>query len=121
MLNEQNKDKQAEQRDEINVPASNLELFEMRYEIEIRIREAQELIGYTGKTRTSLMQATYYLNQQGVLDPTSTDLIIQMLRIANRGVHGEIIGQKYLDFASEAYPKIIDALDDCKELIKKMT
>lgn len=121
LLNEQNKDKQAEQRDEINVPASNLELFKMRYEIEIRIREAQELIGYTGKTRTSLMQATYYLNQQGVLDPTSTDLIIQMLRIANRGVHGEIIGQKYLDFASEAYPKIIDALDDCKELIKKMT
>lgn len=105
LLNEQNKDKQAEQRDEINVPASNLELFKMRYEIEIRIREAQELIGYTGKTRTSLMQATYYLNQQGVLDPTSTDLIIQMLRIANRGVHGEIIGQKYLDFASEAYPK----------------
>lgn len=98
LLNEQNKDKQAEQRDEINVPASNLELFKMRYEIEIRIREAQELIGYTGKTRTSLMQATYYLNQQGVLDPTSTDLIIQMLRIANRGVHGEIIGQKYLDF-----------------------
>ena len=121
MLNEQNKDKQAEQRDEINVPASNLELFKMRYEIEIRIREAQELIGYTGKTRTSLMQATYYLNQQGVLDPTSTDLIIQMLRIANRGVHGEIIGQKYMDFASQAYPQIIDGLDNCKELIKRMT
>lgn len=48
-------------------------------------------------------------------------LLIQVVRIANRGVHGEIVDQKYLDFASEAYPKIIDALDDCKELIKKMT
>lgn len=121
LLNEQNKDKQVEQRDEITIPASNLELFKMRYEIEIRIREALELIGYTGKNRTSLMQATYYLNQQGVLDPTSTDLIIQMLRIANRGVHGEIIGQKYMDFASQAYPQIIDGLDNCKELIKRMT
>lgn len=121
LLNEQNKDKQVEQRDEINVPAANLELFKMRYEIEIRIREALELIGYTGKTRISLMQATYYLNQQGVLDPTSTDLIIQMLRIANRGVHGEIIGQKYMDFASQAYPQIIDGLDNCKEQIKRMT
>ena len=54
MLNEQNKDKQAEQRDEINVPASNLELFKMRYEIEIRIREAQELIGYTGRLELRL-------------------------------------------------------------------
>ena len=121
LLNEQNKDKQVEQRDEITIPASNLELFKMRYEIEIRIREALELIGYTGKNRTSLMQATYYLTQQGVLDPTSTDLIIQMLRIANRGVHGEIIGQKYMDFASQAYPQIIDGLDNCKELIKRMT
>ena len=30
-------------------------------------------------------------------------------------------GKKYMDFASEAYPQIIDALDDCIELIKKMT
>lgn len=69
MLNEQNKDKQAEQRDEINVPASNLELFKMRYEIEIRIREAQELIGYTGKTRTSLMQPILQKKMQALIDP----------------------------------------------------
>lgn len=75
-------------------------------------------IGYNGKTRPSLMQATYYLNQQGVLDSTSTDLIIQMLRIANRGVHGEIISQKYMEFASQAYPQIIDGLDNCKEWIR---
>mgnify|MGYP004485415413 CR=1 FL=1 len=57
----------------------------------------------------------------GALDPTSADLIIQMLRIANRGVHGEIIGQKYMDFASQAYPQLIDGLDNCQELIKRMT
>ncbi len=121
LLNAQNTDRQADQQDKADVPTSNLELFKMRYGIEIRIREALELIGYSGKTRTSLMQATYYLNQQGVLDSTSTDLIIQMLRIANRGVHGEIISQKYMDFASQAYPQIIDGLDNCKDLIKKMT
>ena len=121
LFNEQNKNKQAEQQDKVTIPVQNLELFKMRYGIEVRLKEALELIGYNSKNRTSLMQGTYYLNQQGVLDPTSTDLVIQMLRIANRGVHGEIIGQKYMDFASEAYPQIIDALDDCIELIKKMT
>lgn len=121
LYNEQNKNKQAEQQDKVNIPTQNLELFKMRYGIEMRLKETLELIGYNSRNRASLMQETYYLNQQGVLDPTSTDLIIQMLRIANRGVHGETVGQKYMDFASEAYPKIIDALDDCKELIKKMT
>ena len=121
LFNEQNKNKQAEQQDKVTIPVQNLELFKMRYGIEVRLKEAMELIGYNSKNRASLMQGTYYLNQQGVLDPTSTDLVIQMLRIANRGVHGEIIGQKYMDFASEAYPQIIDALDDCIELIKKMT
>lgn len=121
LFNEQNKNKQAEQQDKVTIPVKNLELFKMRYGIEVRLKEALELIGYNSKNRASLMQGTYYLNQQGVLDPTSTDLVIQMLRIANRGVHGEIIGQKYMDFASEAYPQIIDALDDCIELIKKMT
>lgn len=121
LFNEQNKNKQAEQQDKVTIPVQNLELFKMRYGIEVRLKEALELIGYNSKNRASLMQGTYYLNQRGVLDPTSTDLVIQMLRIANRGVHGEIIGQKYMDFASEAYPQIIDALDDCIELIKKMT
>ena len=111
LLNEQNTNKQTE----------NLELFKMRYGIEAKLNDAMDLIGYNGKNHISLVQSAYYLSQQGVLDPKCIDLLIQVVRIANRGVHGEIVDQKYLDFASEAYPKIIDALDDCKELIKKMT
>ncbi|MGG6491821.1 UNVERIFIED_CONTAM: VanZ family protein [Bacteroidetes bacterium 56_B9] len=121
LLNEQNTNKQTEKQDKVNIPTQNIELFKMRYGIEVKLNDALDLIGYNGKNHISLIQSANYLSQQGVLDPTSTDLLIQVVRIANRGVHGEIIGQKYLDFASEAYPKIIDALDDCIELIKKMT
>lgn len=121
LLNAQNTNKQTEKQDKVNIPTQNIELFKMRYGIEVKLNDALDLIGYNGKNHISLIQSANYLSQQGVLDPTSTDLLIQVVRIANRGVHGEIIGQKYLDFASEAYPKIIDALDDCIELIKKMT
>lgn len=120
LLNEQNTNKQTEKQDKVNIPAQNLELFKMRYGIEAKLNDAMDLIGYNGKNHISLVQSAYYLSQQGVLDPKCIDLLIQVVRIANRGVHGEIVDQKYLDFASEAYPKIIDALDDCKELIKKM-
>ena len=121
LLNEQNTNKQTEKQDKVNIPAQNLELFKIRYGIEARLNDAMDLIGYNGKNHISLVQSAYYLSRQGVLDPKCIDLLIQVVRIANRGVHGEIVDQKYLDFASEAYPKIIDALDDCKELIKKMT
>ena len=121
LYNEQNKNKQVEQQDKVNIPTQNLELFKMRYGIEAKLNDAMDLIGYNGKNHISLIQSAYYLSRQGVLDLKCTDLLIQVVRIANRGVHGEIVDQKYLDFASEAYPKIIDALDDCKELIKKMT
>ena len=121
LLNEQNTNKKTEKQNKVNIPAQNLELFKMRYGIEEKLNDAMDLIGYNGKNHISLVQSAYYLSQQGVLDPKCIDLLIQVVRIANRGVHGEIVDQKYLDFASEAYPKIIDALDDCKELIKKMT
>ena len=121
LLNEQNTNKKTEKQDKVNIPAQNLELFKMRYGIEAKLNDAMDLIGYNGKNHISLVQSAYYLSQQGVLDPKCIDLLIQVVRIANRGVHGEIVDQKYLDFASEAYPKIFDALDDCKELIKKMT
>ena len=121
LLNEQNTNKQTEKQDKVNIPAQNLELFKMRYGIEAKLNDAMDLIGYNGKNHISLVQSAYYLSRQGVLDLKCTDLLIQVVRIANRGIHGEIVDQKYLDFASEAYPKIIDALDDCKELIKKMT
>ena len=121
LLNEQNTNKQTEKQDKVNIPAQNLELFKMRYGIETKLNDAMYYVGYNGKNHISLVQSAYYLSRQGVLDPKCIDLLIQVVRIANRGVHGEIVDQKYFDFASEAYPKIIDALDDCKELIKKMT
>lgn len=121
LLNEKNTNKQTEKQDEVNVPTQNIELLKMRYGIEVKLNDALDLIAYNGKNHISLIQSAYYLSQRGFLDPKCTDMLIQVVRIANRGVHGEIINQKYLDFASEAYPQIIDALDDCIELIKKMT
>lgn len=97
-----------------------------------KLSKALESVNKTIKTTQSELKD---VNKLLKLDPSNTETVTQkqrmlkdaieatkeMLRIANRGVHGEIIGQKYMDFASEAYPQIIDALDDCIELIKKMT
>lgn len=118
--NEQNTNNQIKKQDEIKIPDQNLELFKIRYGIEAKLNDALGLIGYNDKNHFSLIQTAYYLKKQEFLDPNCAELLIQVVRIANRGVHGEIVGEKYLNFASEAYPKIIDGLDECIERIKKV-
>lgn len=119
LLKEQNTNNQIKRQDDIKIPDQNLYLFKFRYGIEAKLNEALDLIGYNDKNRISLIQSAYYLKKQKVLNPNCVELLIQVVRIANRGVHGEIVDKKYFDFASEAYPKIIDGLDECIEWIKK--
>ena len=117
--NEQITKRQIKKQDDIKIPEQNLNLFRFRYGIEARLNDALGLIEYTDKNHFSLIQAANYLKKQKFLDPNCAELLIQVVRIANRGVHGEIVNEKYFDFASEAYPKIIDGLDECIERIKK--
>ncbi|MCU6775587.1 hypothetical protein OCV70_13290 [Blautia acetigignens] len=51
---------------------------------------------------------------QEILDSNIAELLIQVVKITNRGVHGEIVDQKYMDFASQAYPQIMKGLNECK-------
>ena len=56
LYNEQNKNKQEEQQDKVNIPTQNLKLFKMRYEIEAKLNDAMDLIGYNGKNHISLLK-----------------------------------------------------------------
>lgn len=58
LYNEQNKNKQAEQQDKVNIPTQNLELFKMRYGIEAKLNDAMDLIGYNGKNHMKNDRAT---------------------------------------------------------------
>ena len=52
-----------------------------------------------------------FLIQHEVIDRNTAELIRQILNIANRGVHGEIIDDDYISFVKKTYPKIQTILE----------
>jgi hypothetical protein len=120
-LEKQNGNKLDDGNSIMAVPKDNMEMFKIRFGIEMAIKEAFELIEYDGKNHITTIQMAKYLCAREFLDPQVYDLLVQVIRIANRGVHGEIISREYTDLALRAYPQIIEKLDECKDNVKATT
>ena len=45
------------------------------------------------------------LLKEELISGMTSDLISQVCKIANRGVHGEIVSDEYITFVRETYPK----------------
>ena len=94
----------------------NVYLFKVRLDIETSLRELCERIGHT--ERIPVMRMTQLLSQAEIINKMTCDLISQVIKIANRGVHGEIVSTKYIDFVSETYPEIVRQLKEASSRLQ---
>lgn len=76
----------------------NVYLFKVRLEIERTLRELCEKTGHNSKVPAPIMKMLQTLNRAEIINGMTCDLISQVSRIANRGVHGEIISDEYITF-----------------------
>lgn len=83
-------------------------LFEVRLALETTIRDLYEKMGFSD--RAGLTQMAHKLLQSELISGVTYDILRQIIIIANRGVHGEIISNEYVSFVREMYPGIIDQL-----------
>lgn len=90
------------------VEDNNVYLFKVRLDIEISLRELCEKAGFTELMTISKMMQV--LKHAGVLQGVTIDLIYQVNKIVNRGVHGEIVSEEYIDFVRKMHPEIIRQL-----------
>ena len=104
-------------REEGTASEQNVELFKIRYDIEMALRECIELLRFEPQTRMTTISMARILNQRGLLDSTTTDTLIEIVRMANRAVHGEMLNRKYVGFVRKTYPGILDELQKCKNRI----
>ena len=84
-------------------------LAKVRCEIEVAVRQLCEKLGYSNVSQFWKMLG--FLNRAELLTGMTCDLISQVRKIANRGVHGEIISTEYITFVETAYPQIMHQLD----------
>lgn len=94
----------------------NVYLFRIRLKIETIIRDLYEMLGYEDKI--PLLKMTYLLRKLDVIDGMTCDLISQICKIANRGVHGEIVSDEYINFVQETTPKVLEILEDASSKLK---
>ena len=88
----------------------NVYLFRVRLDIEKNLREMSERLGYNGYMPIPKM--VQQLNHIQVIDGITCDLILQVSKIANRGVHGEIVSEEYIEFVEKTHPEIMKRLKE---------
>ena len=96
----------------------NVYLFKVRMNIEKLLLEIAEKEGEFSNgydRRYSLSTLTRKLLLSEIISKMTADLIMEVLRIANRGVHGEIVSDEYVRFVQKAYPEI---MGDLKQVLK---
>lgn len=90
------------ENDMLDVSEQAMYLFRVRLNLENMISRICEKTGYEGNQ--VLKNKLNYLFRMGFLSTETMKTISQIWTIANRGIHGEIIGTEYIDFVKKAVP-----------------
>ncbi len=94
---------------EFTVSETAKKLFNIRYALETKLKTLCVKCGC--EDAQSITQMLRYLCQNEILDSVTVDVMIQIVRIANRGIHGEEISSSYLTFVNDMLPDIWNDLD----------
>lgn len=101
------------------VGETNVYLFKVRLDIETLLRELCERTGSGEKM--SIPQMVNVLRRAEIIDGMTCDMIFQIIKIANRGVHGETVSEEYVSFVNKTYPEIIRQLNEASIRIRNMS
>ena len=103
----------SEHKVEKNNDDRHVSLFKVHYDIETTLRSLCEKTGCT--TRMTVCQMVKHLTRIELLNVNISGMIQQVMNIANRGVHGEIISDEYVEFVKNAHPAIMTELQKSSE------
>ena len=87
----------------------NMYILKVRQELEILLRRICGKVGF--QDSTSIQNMMKKLMQIGLLDVDTYDSINYVFSIVNRGFHGEIISNEYIEFIENVFPKIKNQLE----------
>lgn len=95
---------------DFKISDENIYLFQVRLSLEKQLSALCNFFQYG--ERRSIHAMAQFLVQHEVFDHKTAELIREIINIANRGVHGEIIDDDYVRFVKNTYPAIKQALDN---------
>ncbi|WP_303869325.1 hypothetical protein [Acetobacterium wieringae] len=109
---QKNNENEIEQQDddilsleELGVSEQSIILFSVRLSIENSLAELCDKTDYNRGRRT-ITAMLRHLVQAELIPGRIYEPVIEIINICNRGVHGEIVSEKYIDFIREVLPKV---------------
>lgn len=91
------------------VSEKSIYLFKVRLTLEKILSTLCEKLNYSGVPNTHRMLA--HVVQSGLIDKKTYDYISQVNAVCNRGIHGEIISEEYIQLVEALLPKILNELN----------
>lgn len=85
-------------------------LFKVRLMLEKTLTDLCDKTGYNGPKL--MHEMVRYLTRCEVINGKTVDLINQIIKITNRGVHGEIVSNEYIDFIKQVLPELQKQLNE---------
>lgn len=97
---------------EIQCDEEPVHMFKVRYNIESVLKKLVKKYELSAERIHTPIQAIKFLRDNEYIDGFTSDIAIEIIKIANHSVHGEIISKEYFDFVNKMYPRLMDALND---------
>lgn len=88
-------------------------LLKVLQNIEKVVFELVEKAGYETKAPLTIGRTIWWLAKSKILDGATADILTEIVRISNRGIHNEIISDEYIEFVQKAYPDVMVKLKEC--------
>ena len=89
---------------DLEIAEESIYLFKVRVMLEKSLTDLCEKTDYNG--RKSMYEMIRHLNRYELINGKTVELINQITKIANRGVHGEIVSKEYIDFIKQVFPEL---------------
>lgn len=98
--------------EENEVPKETIFLFRVRLRLEKILLDLCEKTDYKGSRNIPNM--LQHVLRCELISFEIYNLTLQLIKIANRGVHGEIVDKEYLNFSEKTYPVIVSKLEEAQ-------
>jgi hypothetical protein len=88
----------------LDLPEENIFLYKVRTYIEKNLADICSKFGF--ERIQNMREMVRFLNQKELINGSKADLLIEIIKISSRGIHGEILSNEYIAFIQNSLPMV---------------
>ena len=95
----------------VKIEEDYIEMLKVRYSLENKLRLKAEEMNYSLPKTKSAIDIIEILKKDEKIEELLYDLIVQVVQITNRVVHGQDVDDQYIGFVKKIYPDMVNMIN----------